>query len=290
MKKLQISLLAAGALLSVTALFTSCGGNGTSGNDLSSATRADSISNLLGQLYADDYWKMAQTDSATFAGKDALEQYRRGIEKGLSAENESDAYIAGLLTGLDIVRYSRDRLEPDYNVKVSSSELMKGLKYGLQTDSTVNLEEVQTMMNDIQQQLTVEKAKRERTDAEAALTAYVKGKDLGDQTGAYWLKIIEPGEGDLLASGQTVNAEFQVRYAETNELVGAPLPREFKVGSSYQGLMTGQVLVGMKPGEKAIMTTSALDFFGNRCARFNLDPSTILTVSITVGNLAAATE
>lgn len=288
MKKLHISLLAAAALLSVSSLFTSCGGNGQSANDLSSANRADSLSNLLGQLYADDYWKMTKSDSATFAGSDAMEQYRRGIEKGLSVENESDAYIAGLLTGVDIVRYSKDRLQKDYDLNINARQLMAGLKYGLQSDSTVNLEEVQTMLNDIQQQLSVEKAKRERTNAEAALAAYAKGKDLGQQMGTYWLKVLQPGEGEPLVVDQSVNAEFIVHYAETGDLVGSPLPREFKVGSSFQGLVTGQVLIGMKPGEKAVVTTTALDFFGNRCARYNLDPATILSIDVNVGQLVAA--
>lgn len=265
------------------------GGSGKDINELGNATRSDSLSNLLGQMYADDYWHMAQSDSATFAGSEAMKEYRRGIEKGMQLNSESDAYIQGLMTGVDIMRYSRDKLTKDFDVSINPKALLEGLDYGLNNDSSINMAEVQQLLNEMQTKLNIEKARRDRNESEAALNAYVAKNDCGAKHDNFYIKTLSAGEGAPLENGTIANISITAKDLTTGELISAGLPRQFRVGGSLAGIDARKLLgEDAKVGERVVVTTSALDFFGTRCSRFDVDPKSILSITISVDSAEAA--
>lgn len=279
--------MAALALVASAAIgLTGCGGSG-SGKDvaeLGNATRSDSLSNLFGQTYAEDYWRMAQADSASFAGAKAKDDYRRGIEKGLELAGGSEAYIQGLKAGIEVMSYSRQRLEKDFDVKIDPKAMLAGLDYGLKSDSAVNVEEVQQLLNELQTRLNIEKAKRERAESEVALNAYLASHEAGQRVDNFYIKVLSRGEGEPLAEGTVMNVDVAVANAVDGKLLPVSLPRQFRVGSTINGIQAKTLLGDVRAGERVEVTTSGLDFFGNRCARYDVDPAAVIKVMISVGD------
>ena len=284
-KSIYACLLCGAALFGATA----CNGGAGAGktvHELSGASTSDSISNLLGQLYADDYWQMSRTDSAVYAGDNAKAQYRRGVERGLALASEDDAFLSGLLTGVDIVRFSKDKLEKNFDVKVVAKQLLDGLDYGLQSDSAVNLQEVQHLLNEIQKRLDVEKAKKDRALADSTLAAYGKANNLGTPADGRFVQIARKGEGAQFTDGQMVGAAVSVRTAE-GQPIPLQLPKALTVGRDFNGIPVGSILATMHPDEVLEITTTALDFLGKRYARYGLEPQQVIIVTVAVKGVIA---
>lgn len=282
----KIKLLSSAALVAAFCSLAACSGGSGEGRNIAgegAATRSDSLSNLFGQTYAEDYWRMAEADSALFSGAKAKEDYRRGVEKGMEHAAQSEAYVHGLRAGIEVITYSRQRLEKDFNVKIDPKAMLEGLDYGLKSDSAVNVEEVQQMLNELQTRLNIEKAKRERVEAEAALSAYLAAHEAGQRVDNFYIKVLTRGEGEPLASGTVVNADITVLNAADRATLPVGMPRQFRVGGTINGIQTSTLLGDVRPGERVEVTTSALDFFGNRCARYDVDPAAVITVVISVG-------
>lgn len=275
-------IICAAALLTLAA----CSG-GSGGKDVSTSgaeTRSDSLSNLFGQTYAEDYWRMAKADSADFAGQKAKDDYRRGLAKGLELAGGSEAYVQGLRAGIEVMSYSRQRLEKEFGVKIEPKAMLEGLDYGLASDSAVNTQEVQQMLNELQTRLNIEKAKRERAEAEAALSAYLASHEAGQRVDNFYIRTLSGGEGEPFADGTVVNADIDVVNAADGNPLPAGMPRQFRVGSTINGIQAKTLLGDVRAGERVEVTTSALDFFGNRCARYDINPATVIKVMISVGS------
>ena len=117
----------------------------------------DSVAYFMGQDAALAYWHAAKFDSL-LSGEENAEQFRKGIEAGLKAASESNAYAIGLQHGL--VAFTNIKgLNDNLKTKLSPEAFMKGFLMAMESESAVDavkfkadMSEVETKLNTLMMQ------------------------------------------------------------------------------------------------------------------------------------------
>ena len=275
MKTLKATL-AAGAL----ALMLAACSNPPSGKplaDLGKLSQADSLSYLYGMSYADNYWRMAQSDSAA-AGEAGRKEYLKGIQKGLALASESDQYNEGLLMGLQVA-VAQKNLQKELGVTIEPEMFTSGLAYGLQADTVASDPRYQQQFQRIVDAIGKKKDKENADAAGKALAAAARQQGMAQMGPDVFGKVITPGEGVLLQTGQTVNVDMKLLSLSGKELP-IPMPKQINVGHEFADLPIGPVILKMHEKEKMELLTPAFALFGQNCSRLGLEPTEVVKVLI----------
>ncbi len=272
------------ASLGIGLALTSC--NGTKGSDkpisdYKNLTEMDSLAYYLGEMYAAQYYNLAQQDS-TFSKEDFI----KGIETGIDAIKDNEAYNRGIMMGIQFAMQSR-AFKEEMETSVNHSMFLNGLTYALSGDSVKDATTVQTKM----QEITARIAKRaqEKADAEAKriLSAAAKKKGYKEVDGLY-VKIATPGEGETLKPGYEFTYTMKVVGADGKAIEQFSQPGEQKgILNRTIPMQTsmGQAVKSMKPGETASFLFTADQFLNGNAKSMKLDKNDVLTLTISIGKV-----
>lgn len=282
MKKFNI---VAGALAAV-AILASCSGNeGGSGkkisiSDYKNMTVGDSVAYYFGQLSATEYWQVAAGDT-TLKSRESRDQFLKGLRAGFDAVKDNDAYNMGYYKGVALAMQMKE-LEKEYETKVNKKVLFDGYDYALQSDSAVNVSEVNEEFMKIQESIATRKEAKDRKEAAEVLKkegAAKKWTRINDTL--YGGPVATAGQGANLREGDAINLAISV-----NTIAGVQIDRrenlDLTVGQMLPAPVT-QALLTMKMGETRKFYTPAFEFFGRAYARYNLKPTDVIELTLTAG-------
>lgn len=264
---------------------TSCGGNDSRPlSELGKISTADTLSYLYGQMYADNYWRMNVNDSAALSagGRDS---YLRGIEKGLALGADDDAYADGVITGLQFALGIAE-MQRELGVELSKDYIIRGMRNGLKSDSATDIAVTQTMMNRILQLLGEKRDKENAKAAVKGLKGVASRMKLTPFASGVYGRIEKPGSGETFKDGDLVHAEIRITSSEGKQLSLPPFPAEIAIGSDpFAETPIEACLYKLRPGSKAVLTTSAGDLFGPETSRLNIEPSATILIHLSFGGL-----
>lgn len=278
LKTIFFSAISAGLLLA------SCGGpgEGRSISDIKNASASDSISNLLGQYYASDYWKAMSSDSARIT-RESRDEYLKGVAEALKLAGKDDAYIEGYMLGLNLLQYT-GQYTKEMGMELSTKEILNGLAYGLRSDSAVNLEQVNADLSRITTRFAAEKDAKDKVAGQKKVAEYAKKHGLQKFTAELYGKIEKQGSGKKLADGDNIKCSISASDSKGNK-IRVPLPSELEVSQQLNNTPIGAAILQLTPGGAGDFVASAFDVFGTNCARFNVDPSDIVILKVGVDKL-----
>ncbi len=244
MKLKNLSFLGIASLM----LLASCDGRKTQSiSDISDATPGDSVMFYFGQNLATDFWLGTESDT-TLRGENEREDYLRGVEAGIAAARQNEAYNKGLFVGVQVAANLKDFKELYPDIKLDEKVLISALRAGLESDTAVNTAEAKSKFYKLMDDLARSKEKADIKIAEAKLAQ--EGPKLGMKVQGPMLysKIVTPGNGPEIKIGEKIALELSVSTIN-GDMVGIKLPKEVVVGRSYTVPMLGAALPGMKVGE-----------------------------------------
>lgn len=282
-KTIIFSAIGAGLLL------TSCGGpgEGRSVEDMTNPTTIDSLSNLLGQLYAADYWSNAGNDSIARSDK-ARQEYLKGVKEALSKAGKDKSYIEGYMLGLQLSMFA-DQYEEQLGVKVDMDRLMDGMAYGLRNDSAVNIVNVNQEFQRINTRFQMQQDAINKKAADENLASFIKGKNYIAMGNGLYGKIIRQGNGDFIKKGDIVECDITISDTKGKK-IGIPMPKNLSLNDRIAKLPAGQALQKMKSGGAGEFVTTAFDMFGANATEYGLESSQPLVMTIEVLGATAAPE
>lgn len=111
----------------------------------------DSVSYFMGQDAALAYWRIAKNDSL-LSGKENSEQFIKGMEAGLNAAFESEAYAVGLQQGL--MAYANIKgLNDNLKTSLSKGAFLKGFMMAMESETAVDAVKFQADMSEVESRL-----------------------------------------------------------------------------------------------------------------------------------------
>lgn len=111
----------------------------------------DSVSYFMGQDAALAYWHIAKNDSV-MSGKENADKFIKGMEAGLNAAFESEAYAVGLQQGL--MAYANIKgLNDNLKTKLSKAAFLKGFMMAMESETAVDAVKFQADMSEIESRL-----------------------------------------------------------------------------------------------------------------------------------------
>ena len=256
MRKHYLGLMAAAALLS------SCGGETTTLSDIKDPTRGDSIAFYYGRSKGFDYWNEASSDS-TLLTEASRKEFLRGVEEGMSAVRDNDAYNYGLLIGLGIAQDIQSLKKEYAGVDVPRDLFISSLKGALKNDSAVDGPQTKAELYRI---IDTMQRQKELSDMKTAAALLQK---TGTQFGMtkineqLWGKIISNGSGQQLKDGDRILVDITASTVDGTP-VGLQFPKELTVGRHMASPLVSQALRTMKAGETIQFIASPLQLAPRR--------------------------
>ena len=280
--KLKTLLL---SILGGSMMLTACSGPGEGRplEDIKNASTTDSISNLLGQMYAIDYWKDIAGDSVK-ATREARDQYLSGVRDALKLSGKDESYIEGYLLGLQLSQYSREFTNL-MGVDIDLNETLKGLAYGLRTDSTVNYQQVSADLNLLTTRFANQKDEKDRAEGEKNLAAFAKKEGMTKYSEDLYGKILSQGTGKELKEGENVSFDIVISD-DTGKKLNIPVPKDVTVGPQLSKAPIGRALMQLKEGGAGEFATSAFAVFGANAGRYKVTPEQTLVMNITLKGIS----
>lgn len=254
-------------------------GDGRSLDDIKNPTTVDSISNLWGQMFAVDYWRAAQGDSIAMS-REARDQYLKGVADALKLAGKDDAYIEGYIQGLQMVQHS-ENYKDDMGIKIDLNETLKGIAYGLRSDSTVDVNKVNQDLTFITTREAQKLDEKEKAESTKELDKYAKSKGLNKLTPELYGKITSEGNGTALKEGDLISCHITVTDSKGKQ-IALPLPRELEVSSSLANTPLGQAVLRLKDGGQGDFASTGFNILGKNARQFQVSPNEILLFHVTV--------
>ncbi len=250
--------------------------SGKSLDDYEKLSQGDSLSYLYGMTYADNYWRMAESDSAALS-EAGRKQYLEGIQKGLAMASANEQYNSGLLMGLQMVMAKKD-LKKQLGVSIEPELFISGLAYGLKADTVASNPRYQRAFQQIVDAIGKKKDKEDANIAGRELLSMAENEGFTSMGENVYGKVVVAGEGPLLQEGQTVNVDIKLQTLSGKELP-IPMPDQIKVGSEFENPI-GQAILKMHVKEKVELLTTAVALFGHNCSRLGIDTTEVLKMTI----------
>ncbi|MCM1291441.1 MAG: FKBP-type peptidyl-prolyl cis-trans isomerase N-terminal domain-containing protein [Prevotella sp.] len=268
-------------LASTSVMFASCSGAGE-GHDLSevkNATEADSISNLLGQMYAVDYWRSSVGDSVAMS-EEARNEYLKGVEAALKMSGKDENYIKGYILGLQLSQFT-GQYKTETGIEINNKLMLSGLAYGLRNDSIVNYEKVNQDLSVLTTRIATRRQEQVKAEGEKKLAEYAKAHNYKQFKPDLYGTITKPGEGAALSQGDMI--EVQIRATDVDgKPIRLPLPTEVTVTPEMDNAPIGSSLLQLRPGGSGEFVTTAEAAFGAHSSRFRVDPGQLVILHATI--------
>ena len=275
------SLIFAGMAAAVA--MTSCngGGNGKPIEEMQNMTVLDSLSYYYGMLNGTTFWQQTKMDT-TLATPAAKEAYKKGLQAAFG--NNDDAYNAGLAAGLQIVR-SLGQFKQIYGEELNPKVMLTGMQYAMRSDTTVNAQATQATFQQLNMRYDAELRKKEAEEGKKALEAYAKKNDMTAADSVCYVKIVKPGEGEVIPEGTKVEGNLEVS-TESGASAGSPARSSFVIGRTYDSTSPVTAFMkNLKVGEQATLALTAADMYGQSVRRMGLKGSDIVIVKIKVDKI-----
>ena len=274
MKLFKILPVAAMALLAV-----SCQ-NG-SGNGLSeSSSQTDSLMYYLGQMNAADYLREANRDTTL---KEASEKqaYLSGVRAGLAALKEgNENYNKGVMMGMQMAAQMMsfsEQMKVDINKSSYTSSLTNALMADTMPNTTFAQNEFRRVMTNIEQA----KEARDKAESQESLKQVAEKAGLPKISDDLYGKVTNATDSAALTDGEEVNVQAEITK-EDGEAVSMPVTPKGKIGNkrNYPEVLSAAMLT-LKSGETGEFMTSAHALMGARAAQLELEPTTVLKITLT---------
>ncbi|MCH5242184.1 MAG: hypothetical protein J1F67_07140 [Muribaculaceae bacterium] len=274
MKFLRILPIAAIACLAV-----SCQ-NG-SGSLSENSSQTDSLMYYLGQMHAADYLREANRDTTL---KEASEKqaYLSGVRAGLAALKEgNESYNKGVMMGMQMASQMMSFTE-QMGVDINKNAYISSLQGALMADSMPNTSQAQRDFRTVMQNIEAAKEARDKAASQESLNKVAASSDLPKINDDLYGKVTEANNDTIkLADGDEINLVAQVTK-EDGENVNVPMSPKGKIGNkrSFPELVSTAVLT-LKSGETGEFLTTAHALLGSRASQMNLEPTTVLKLTLT---------
>lgn len=275
------SLIFAG--MAAAAALTSCSGgnNGKAIEEMQNMSTLDSMSYYYGLLNGGTFWQQSQMDT-TLATESARVAFKKGLQDAFNSTD--DAYNAGLAAGLQIAR-SLGQFKKIYGEELNPKVVITGMQYALRNDSAVNMQKTQMVFQELNMRYEAQISQKEAQEGKKALEAYAKKNGMTADSLSY-VKIIKPGEGDVIPEGTRVNGNLEVS-TESGVSAGTPARSSFVIGRTFSANSpVSRFMKGLKVGEQATVALTAADMYGPSVRRMNLKGSDVVIVKIKVDKVA----
>ena len=274
MKFLRILPIAAIACLAV-----SCQ-NG-SGSLSENSSQTDSLMYYLGQMHAADYLREANRDTTL---KEASEKqaYLSGVRAGLAALKEgNESYNKGVMMGMQMASQMMSFTE-QMGVDINKNAYISSLQGALMADSMPNTSQAQRDFRTVMQNIEAAKEARDKAASQESLNKVAASSDLPKINDDLYGKVTEANNDTIkLTDGDEINLVAQVTK-EDGENVNVPMSPKGKIGNkrSFPELVSTAVLT-LKSGETGEFLTTAHALLGSRASQMNLEPTTVLKLTLT---------
>lgn len=271
------------AALGLGLAFTSCE-SGSKGSDkplsdYSNLSEIDSLSYYLGEMYAGQFFQLAQKDSTL-----NKEDFMKGLADGMAMINDNEAYNKGVMMGIQFAMQSSNFKE-ETGEEVNKNMLLNGLAYGLSGDSIKNASEMQTKFQDISARLAQRAQDKANAEAKKVVEAAAKKKGYKSD-GKLFVKVTTPGEGENLQTGYEFSYTMKAIGPDGKPIEQLSQPGEQKgiLGRTIP-LQTsiGEAMLTMKPGETASFLFAADQFLNGNASAINLKKTDVITVTLSIG-------
>lgn len=247
------------------------------GAALKGASAADSLVYFFGQMRGAEYQRDAKKDSLMLSD-DYQRAYIKGVQAGMNAIKDDDAYNQGLFLGIQMAR-NFDQFQKDYNIKLDKKIFIESLMAAMANDSIGGAQDMQREFYRLMGQFNDEKAERDRAEARVNLDQEAKKLNLPKISDDLYGTITEKTEGAQFADGNPVELDIKLNATDGSE-VRAPFPSKTKIGARNMPTPVTDALLKMKDGETGKFATTAQALFGQRCSQMRIEPSQVVIATI----------
>ena len=274
MKFLRILPIAAIACLAV-----SCQQGGGSLSETSSQT--DSLMYYLGQMHAADYLREANRDTIL---KEASEKqaYLSGVRAGLAALKEgNESYNKGVMMGMQMANQMMNFSE-QMGIEINKNSYVGSLQSALMADTMPNTSLAQSQFRTVMTNIEAAKEARDKAASQESLKQVAEGANLPKINDDLYGKVTEANNDTVkLADGDEINLLAKVTKQD-GETVSLPMSPKGKIGNkrNFPEVVSTAILT-LKPGETGEFMTTAHALMGSRVAQMNLEPTDVLTLTLT---------
>lgn len=276
---MKLKLLSIPAILSML-IFASCG-SGSSTSLPEVKTESDSLSYYLGSIFSFGYWQLSQSNPDMLKEKNSAEDFYEGVATVLNMNKTGNvSYNEGLKAGIQILG-DLDRLKNDSEVDFNKKVFLAALKNALRSEDAVNYEEMQVSFQMMMERIN------SRTDAKLTVRGNENLKTYGKNHGMtqlgpeVWSKVIIPGSGSSLKTGQKVNMQITIVDDSGREIM-PQTAAEVEIGNTgfdANSPVTGPIET-MKMGESAEFATTAKRAFGETMQQFGVKPDQVIIYKV----------
>ena len=274
MKFLRILPIAAIACLAV-----SCENGGGSLSETSSQT--DSLMYYLGQMHAADYLREANRDTTL---KEASEKqaYLSGVRAGLAALKEgNESYNKGVMMGMQMASQMMNFSE-QMGIDINKNSYVGSLQSALMADTMPNTTKAQSDFRMVMTNIEAAKEARDKAASQESLKKVAEGAGLPKISDDLYGKTTDANNDTIkLADGDEINLVAKVTK-EDGETVNLPMSPKGKIGNkrSFPEIVSEAILT-LKPGETGEFMTTAHALMGSRASQMDLEPTDVLTLTLT---------
>lgn len=245
--------------------------------DIDNAGKADSLMYIFGQMRGAEFKKMAERDT-TLDSSEARRAYIAGIKAGLKAVKEDqNAYNQGVYLGMQMAM-NMAQFKKDYNVNLSHRVFVEGVAEAL-SDSTLNPQALQADFYAIMNDFNTAKENADKAAASKALEKAAAEKKFNKITDQLYGSV-PASDQPKLKDGDKVKISAQITTAAGKSL-NAPVPPTMTLSERMSESPIYQALISLASGQKGEFLTTAVAMFGNRCSQFGLEPSDVLSLTLT---------
>lgn len=263
MKKTILMVFAATGLL-----LGSCAGTPESKQlgEIQDADVNDSVAHYWGQMLAARYWDSSKQDTtlSTPAGKEA---YMKGFQAAMDmVKVDDEAYNMGLYSGLEAA-LGIVATNENFLIDVDKATLLSALAWGMESDTTVNIAEVQEAMQKLTMRLQMEKEARDRALSDSLIAEKMKAEGFKKNAKGYVCKAVTEGKGNNVEPLDRLLVELSFSKANGMPLIPSAGPSPFVVDQNPYGQYINDAVKDMTIGSTYQFLSVAADVFGRNVPR-----------------------
>lgn len=248
------------AAVGFAALLASCSGNtGKSIKDANPGSQSDSISYYYGQMVAQSMFNTAAGDSAlnTPEGREAFfKGYQAVLEMYMNAD---PAYAKGMELAMSSGTQLKSFATEVPEFKFNSSMLKDGFWYAFTGDSIrQEVSTAQTLMSPMVNAMVERQNKQNEETLKASMADYAKKHGMSKMEENKYSRIVKPGDGALIAKGDSVRMVITVKDAkgktldqfdkmENTGVVGKTIPETSAFGRQLLTMKSGSTVEVAEP-------------------------------------------
>ena len=249
------------------------------GNQLESASQADSLMYYLGQMHAVDYLREANRDTVMNETSEK-NAYLAGVRTGLSLLKDGDQnYNKGVMMGLQMANQMMSFTE-QMKMPLNKSAYINSLSSALMADSMPNNMEIQANFRKVMNNIQQAKEAADKAMSQESLKAVADAAGMPKISDDLYGKVTQSNNDTVtLKKGDEITLDLKVTK-EDGEALNLPLAPKGKIGRGYPEILT-EAILKLKSGETGEYMTSAHALLGARAPQMNLEPNDVIKFSVT---------